>query len=99
MLDHVVLFYGMQPTQKARAAYEEICKVAGVRPQFYHDIFGDSIGIIEAFSDEATKAFAMRALADEIGADETVAFGDNINDLPMMSAADVAVAVGNALPK
>jgi hydroxymethylpyrimidine pyrophosphatase-like HAD family hydrolase len=67
-----------------------------VRPQFYHDIYGETIGIIEAFSSEATKAKAVRALADRIGADRIVAFGDNINDLPMMREADLAVAVGNA---
>ncbi len=27
-----------------------------------------------------------------------VAFGDNLNDLPMFGVADLAVAVGNALP-
>ena len=34
-----------------------------------------------------------------VRADRVVAFGDNINDLPMLRAADVAVAVGNALPE
>ncbi len=28
-----------------------------------------------------------------------MAFGDNINDLPMMREADLAVAVSNALPE
>ena len=96
-LDHVVLFYGMQPDRKAREAYERIREVRGIRPQFYHDIFGEEIGIIEAFSDKATKAEAMRAVAARYGADRTVAFGDNVNDLPMMIAADHAVAVANAL--
>ncbi len=96
-LDHVVLFYGMQPDRKAREAYERIREVRGIRPQFYHDIFGEEIGIIEAFSDKATKAEAMRAVAARYGADRTVAFGDNVNDLPMMLAADHAVAVANAL--
>lgn len=96
-LDHVVLFYGMQPDRKAREAYARIREVRGIRPQFYHDIFGEETGIIEAFSDKATKAEAMRAVAAEYGADRIVAFGDNVNDLPMMAAADHAVAVANAL--
>ena len=96
-LDHVVLFYGMQPDRKAREAYGRIREVKGIRPQFYHDIFGEEIGIIEAFSDKATKAEAMRAVAAEYGADKIVAFGDNVNDMPMMRAADHAVAVANAL--
>jgi hypothetical protein len=95
-LRDVILFYGMQPDAISHRAYEEMVKLEGVRPQFYHDIYGETIGIIEAFSSEATKAKAVRALADRIGADRIVAFGDNINDLPMMREADLAVAVGNA---
>ena len=41
----------------------------------------------------------MRAMARELGADRIVAFGDNVNDLPMMREADLAVAVENALPE
>ena len=33
------------------------------------------------------------------GADRVVAFGDNINDIPMLREADVAVAVENAVPE
>jgi hypothetical protein len=32
-------------------------------------------------------------------ADRLTVFGDNLNDLPMMAVADVAVAVENALPE
>lgn len=95
----VVLCYGMQPDATARAAYEATRDIPGIRPQFYHDIFGPEVGIVEAFSADATKAKAMRALASEIGADKIVCFGDNINDLPMMREADLAVAVENALPE
>ncbi len=95
----IVLCYGMQPDSEARAAYEATRYIPGIRPQFYHDIFGPEVGIVEAFSSDATKAKAMRALAAKIGADKIVCFGDNINDLPMMREADLAVAVENALPE
>lgn len=97
--ENVILFYGMQPSEKPRATFEKMRRVEGVRPQFYHDIFGESVGILEAFAAEATKAKAMRAMARELGADRIVAFGDNVNDLPMMREADLAVAVENALPE
>lgn len=98
-LDRVVLFYALLPDAKAAATYEIMRGIGGVRPQYYHDIFGPETGILEAFSSDATKAFAVRALARECGADRIVCFGDNINDLPMMAEADVAVAVENALPE
>lgn len=98
-LSKVILLYTMLPDGKAASTYALTRDVAGIRAQYYHDIFGPEIGILEAFSDKATKALAVKALAGQINADRIVCFGDNINDLPMMAVADVAVAVGNALPE
>ena len=39
----------------------------------------------------------MKALATKLGATRTVVFGDNLNDLPMMSVADLSVAAPGAL--
>ena len=97
--DDVILMYTMLPDEKARAGYELIKDLPGVKAQYYHDIYGPQTGILEAFAYDATKANAVVALADRVGADRVVCFGDNINDLPMMQVADVAVAVENALPQ
>ncbi|MGN0237978.1 MAG: HAD-IIB family hydrolase [Lepagella sp.] len=98
-LSKVVLLYTMIPDAKAADTYEKTRLLPGIRAQYYHDIYGPEIGILEAFSDQATKALAMRSLADTLGVERIVCFGDNINDLPMMAVADVAVAVENALPQ
>lgn len=98
-LSKVILLYTMLPDAKAFSTYGLLKEVAGIRPQYYHDIYGPETGILEAFSDRATKAKAMRSLARRVGADRIVCFGDNINDLPMMAEADLAVAVDNALPE
>lgn len=97
--DNVILLYSMLPNEPALRALRETEKIAGIHPQFYHDFYGEDTAILEAFSPEATKAKAMRTLAKELGADRIVAFGDNINDLPMMAEADLSVAVENALPE
>ena len=98
-LSKVILLYSMLPDAKAASTYELTKRIKRLRAQYYHDIFGPEIGILEAFSETATKAGAVKALADQAGAGRIVCFGDNINDLSMMEVADVAVAVGNALPE
>ncbi len=97
--DDTILFYTMLPDAKTRSAYELIKDLPGVKAQYYHDIYGEETGILEAFAAGATKANAVRRLAEQTGADRVVCFGDNVNDLPMMEVADVAVAVENALPE
>lgn len=41
----------------------------------------------------------MRILARQVGAERITAYGDNINDLPILNIADDAVAVENAVPE
>lgn len=96
-LNDVVLFYSMQPSKRTEATYRDICEIEGTNPIYYHDNYGPDMGILEVFSSAASKANALRKLKEETGAECVVVFGDNINDIPMMREADVAVAVGNAV--
>lgn len=98
-LSQTILFYTFIPDAHARATFELIRDIPGVKAQYYHDIYGPEIGILEAFAGTATKANAVMTLKEKVGADRVVCFGDNINDLPMMKVADLAVAVENALPE
>lgn len=98
VMDDVILLYVMLDNEQARVCHEITEKIPGVRSQLYHDIYGDRTALLDAFAPDATKANAVRDLADELGADRIVCFGDNINDLPMMREADLAVAVENAHP-
>lgn len=92
-----VLFFGMQPEQTALDIYGRLGDIKDINPMFYHDWHGDEVAEIEAFPPGATKARAIRRLARKAGADRVVVFGDNLNDLSMMEAADWSVAVGNAV--
>jgi len=49
------------------------------------------------FPKPTTKAAAVSAMAQHLGAESIVVFGDNVNDLSMMSIADIAVAPANAI--
>ena len=97
-LSRTMLMFGMQPDEKALPFYRKICSDYGnsVITQYYHDIFGDSVAMVEMFPPGVTKASALEKLASDVGADRLIVFGDNINDIPMMRIADEAVAVGNA---
>ena len=65
----------------------------------YHDIFDESEGYLEIFTAGTSKARAIRRLAERVGAQRVVVFGDNRNDIAMMQAASHSVAVGNAFPE
>lgn len=97
--NNTIIFYGMQPTESARAVHARTSLIEGCRPQCYHDLYGPEIALVDAFAPEATKANAIADMRRLTGADKVIAFGDNLNDIPMLKAADVAVAVENALPE
>lgn len=98
-LPPVLLFYSIQPTEKGRPVFEEIKDTCLCNPLFYHDVYGDEIAVLETFALDATKADALKWLKRMSGAERVVAFGDNVNDIPMLRSADVAVAVENAIPE
>ncbi|MFI5623582.1 HAD hydrolase family protein [Nocardioides sp. NPDC051685] len=54
---------------------------------------------LELSAARATKAHAVAWLRDYLSVDQVIAYGDNLNDLPMFGAADEAYAVANAAPE
>lgn len=64
----------------------------------YPDIFMPDVVILEVYRAGVSKANAVKRLMESTGAERLVAFGDNLNDIPMLEIADVAVAVANAHP-
>lgn len=99
-LDNTLLLYSVQPWENARKVYEEIVPMRlPVSPLCYHDTFGPEWAQLEMFSATANKAKAVEAVASMTGADRIVAFGDNINDIPLFQLADEGIAVANAVPE
>ncbi|MDE7346548.1 MAG: Cof-type HAD-IIB family hydrolase [Muribaculaceae bacterium] len=96
-LDRVLLFYSMRPTEEVAKVYDDIKDCRDLRAVFYHDMYGEEIALMEVFGSEASKANAVRKLAEMVGADRIVAYGDNVNDIPILEVADDAVVVENAV--
>lgn len=93
-----MLYFGMGPSERTRAAARLIEATTGCAVSDYFDTYDRETGLIEVFAPGVSKAAAVRAMAARIGASGVTVFGDNLNDLAMFGAADCAVAVANALP-
>ncbi len=78
--------------------YEAVRSIPGVEALFYEDVYTDD-WFIEIHEEGVSKGSAALAIKNEVGADELVVFGDNLNDLPMIQVADYAYVVENGKDK
>ena len=93
-----VLFFAIGSPGKMEKLCEAIREKTGCSAAWYRDIFNPEVALMDVYAPGCSKATAVKDVATELGARRIVVFGDNLNDLPMMEAADLAVAVDNALP-
>ncbi len=98
-LDKMMLAFATGPTDNIMRVADKLKKRGDCSVSAYPDIFDPKASLIEIFAPGVSKAGAVMRLKKECGADRLVVFGDNLNDLPMFEVADLAVAVGNALPE
>lgn len=97
--DFAMLIFSMNDYATLEKIYNEVKATVDCSPMFYHDIFDPSVGLLEIYTSGCTKAGAIARLAQRVGAERVVAFGDNRNDIAMLQAAHHAVAVENAFPE
>lgn len=93
----IVYFAVLGDEEKIRAAAALAEEIAGTRCTYYRDAYNADVWYLEIFDEGASKKHAVEYLRSVTGAEEIVCFGDNRNDLPMFEAADVSVAVTNAV--
>ncbi len=91
-----VYFNFFAPKEMLDEADKRLKNVKGINYAFYPDQYTNG-WLMEIFSSDASKSGAMNYIKEFLGATETVAFGDNLNDLQMLNAADRAVVVHNAV--
>ena len=96
-MHRVALFFGMGTRDEIISVAEELRAMSDCYISYYKDTYTPSLWLLEIFGPGVSKAAGVDRLRRRIGADRVVAFGDNLNDIPMLQAADVAVVVENAL--
>ncbi len=97
--DNALLLFAIGKTESIMPVADSLRSKNICSMSAYPDIFDESSSQIEVFAPGVSKANAVLKLKEMTGADRVVVFGDNLNDISMMSVADVAVAVENAYPQ
>lgn len=93
---HRLLQFAMGPEREVRRTADALREATNCQVTIYQDTYTDA-WILEVFAPGVSKAAAILRMKEHIGADKVVVYGDNLNDLPMMAIADIAVAVDNGL--
>ncbi len=93
----VIYFTFIDTCANIHRLYDAIKDVHGLHIEKYQDIYSnEGLWYMEIFADTASKYNAVKFLRETYGYDRIIAFGDNLNDLPMFAASDVCYAVENA---
>lgn len=97
--DHTVLFFAMGDAADMQAVADDVNATTGCAADWYPDTYHPGLALLEIFTTGVSKAAGLEELRTLVGADRVVAFGDNLNDIPMLRVADTSVAVENAHPQ
>lgn len=95
--DNNAVYYSYSDTyEKLKPLYEKTKEIQGIRAEFYRDTYHPDFWYFEVCSENASKYNAVMWLKEKYNFEKIVAFGDNLNDLPLFKAADESYAVENA---
>lgn len=75
--------------------YNEIMSLGNLDCNFYGDTYSGEY-FLEVSTKGISKASGAKWVKEYLGADKIIAFGDNMNDMPLFLAADEAYATANA---
>ena len=96
-IDNDIIYFTMIDTYDIiKPVYDEISKIDGLKTEIYEDVYNRGNWFFEIFSQNASKYNAVNYLRDNYSIEHIVAFGDNLNDIPMFKASDECYAVANA---
>lgn len=81
--------------EKIEPVYRQLLELGTVTCSFYPDNY-TGYYFLEVFASGVSKLSGALQVKEMLRCDKIVAFGDNINDIPLLQAADEGYAVGNA---
>lgn len=96
-MSHKISFFSCPGEKEATSKVaEELRKIDGINVEHYHNVYTENEWYLEICSEKASKRNGIKKLKNLYGFDHIIAFGDNLNDIPMFEEADESYAVGNA---
>ena len=93
--DTLLYIVSFDKPSELNGIYNKICNIDSVVSCFYADNYTDC-HFLETMNSSISKGTAATEIKRLTGADKIVAFGDNLNDIPLFEVADEAYAVSNA---
>ena len=93
--DNLIYIVTLDYPEQIDSVYREITAADKVTCTYYKDNYTDCY-FLECMNKKASKASAAEELKKLLGVDRIVAFGDNLNDIPLFRIADEAYAVSGA---
>ncbi len=84
--------------ENIKDVYSAVSQLDNAHCMFYKDNYSDMY-FLEIICKTVSKASGALEVKEIVGADRMIAFGDNLNDIPLFEIADEAYAVSNAEPR
>lgn len=95
--DEVLYFFIRDEKNSVIDVYEKIKNINGLYCVLYKDVYDEEIFNLEIYSNKSSKANSIQSIMKEHNLNKLIAFGDNLNDLPMFKIANEGIAVANAV--
>lgn len=93
--DELIYIVSFDKPSEISGIYSEISKFDDVVSSFYADNYTEC-NFLETMNGSISKGTAATEIKKLVGADRIIAFGDNLNDIPLFEVADESYAVSNA---
>ena len=93
---NLVYIVSLDYYDRIKDVYEAVSKFEDAHCMFYKDNYVPDLYFLEIITKSVSKASGALEVQKMLGADKIVAFGDNLNDIPLFEIADECYAVSNA---